>query len=48
MKQRLSMRNLMAEIRDSGVQIRGPKSLHPRDIQAFANTLDTLLAKRVK
>jgi uncharacterized protein YaiI (UPF0178 family) len=47
-KQRLLMRNIMSDLRDSGVQTGGPKSLHQRDIRAFANTLDGLLAKLLK
>lgn len=47
-KQRLLMRNIMTDLRDSGVQTGGPKSLHQRDIRIFANTLDGLLAKLLK
>ena len=44
-KQRLTMRNLMEELRSSGVETKGPSTLSSSDRQAFANRLDTLLAK---
>lgn len=44
-KERLSTRNLMMELRDIGVVTGGPNTLKPRDRQAFANQLDRLLAK---
>ena len=44
--QRLSMRNFMEEMRGSGVETGGPKGFSPADRQAFANRLDTLLARR--
>ncbi len=46
MAERLSMRNLMDELRGSGVQTGGPTALHARDKQAFANQLDRWLAQR--
>lgn len=42
----LSVRNFMAELRDSGVQTGGPAALSHADRQAFANQLDRLLAKQ--
>ena len=42
---RLSMRNFMAELRDSGVQTGGPPALGPRDKKAFGDELDRLLAR---
>jgi uncharacterized protein YaiI (UPF0178 family) len=45
-KQRLTMRNFMEELRSSGVDTGGPSALHPRDKQAFANQLDRWLAQR--
>lgn len=42
----LSVRNFMAELRDSGVQTGGPAPLSHADRQAFANQLDRLLAKQ--
>ncbi|TBR38949.1 MULTISPECIES: YaiI/YqxD family protein [Dyella] len=44
--QRLSMRNFMDELRGSGVDTGGPSAFHPRDKQAFANTLDGWLNRR--
>ena len=39
-KQRLGIRNIMEQLRSSGQITGGPKTLHPRDIQKFANALD--------
>lgn len=47
-KERLSMRNFMDELRGSGVATGGPSALSPRDRQAFANSLDSFLAKRAR
>ena len=44
-KQRLSMRNLMNELRSSGLNTGGPPILGQRDRQAFANELDKFLMK---
>ena len=44
-KQRLTMRNFMDELRSSGVNTGGPATLNQQDRQAFANQLDKLLAK---
>lgn len=44
-KLRLGMRDLMDELRGSGMQIGGPKLLDKRDIGQFANALDQYLAK---
>ena len=44
-RERLSMRNFMDELRGSGVQTGGPAVLNQRDRQAFANALDSFLAK---
>jgi uncharacterized protein YaiI (UPF0178 family) len=38
-KSLLAMRNLMAEIRDSGEMTRGPKPFSKKDAEAFANGL---------
>jgi len=43
-REHLSMRNFMDELRSSGVVTGGPAVLGPRDRQAFANQLDRLLA----
>jgi len=45
-KERLTMRNLMDELRGSGVMTGGPASLSQRDRQAFANQLDQFLTRR--
>ena len=45
-RQQLSMRNFMDELRGSGVQTGGPGAFNQRDRQAFANQLDRLLALR--
>jgi uncharacterized protein YaiI (UPF0178 family) len=44
-KQRLAMRNLMAELRDTGQVTGGPPALGQRDRQSFANALDRWLAR---
>jgi uncharacterized protein YaiI (UPF0178 family) len=44
-RERLSMRNFMDELRGSGVATGGPAALSARDRQAFANALDSFLAK---
>ncbi len=46
--QRLSMRNFMDELRGSGVDTGGPAPFHARDRMAFANQLDSWLAKLPK
>src|SRR5687767_785945 len=47
-RERLSMRNFMDELRGSGVSTGGPAALSQRDRQAFANSLDSFLAKRAR
>lgn len=47
-RERLSMRNFMDELRGSGVTTGGPSALSQRDRQAFANSLDSFLAKRTR
>jgi uncharacterized protein len=44
-RERLSMRNFMDELRGSGVATGGPAVLSQRDRQAFANALDSFLVK---
>jgi hypothetical protein len=44
-RERLSMRNFMDELRGSGVATGGPPALSQRDRQAFANSLDAFLAR---
>ena len=45
-RERLSMRDFMSQLRDSGVQTGGPAVLSLSDRQAFANQLDRLLTNR--
>jgi uncharacterized protein len=47
-RERLSMRNFMDELRGSGVSTGGPAALSQRDRQAFANSLDSFLTKRMR
>lgn len=44
--ERLSMRNLMDELRGSGEIIGGPPAFTQKDSQAFANQLDRFLTKQ--
>jgi uncharacterized protein YaiI (UPF0178 family) len=44
-RERLSVRNFMDELRGSGVVTGGPAVLSQRDRQAFANALDSFLVK---
>lgn len=46
--ERLSMRNLMTELREYGVFAEKTKPLGPREVQAFSNALDRLLTKLLK
>ena len=45
-KDRLATRDLMEELRSSGMETGGPPAFSKRDVQAFANALDRLLARR--
>jgi len=47
-KQRLSVRNFMEILRDTGVQTSGPGIYRPKDRQEFANQLDSFLTRRLK
>jgi len=47
-KQYLAMRNLMEEIRDSGVMTKGPAPFGVKDAESFANQLNSFLIKYVK
>ncbi len=42
---RLATRNLMEQFRAAGMETGGPKPLHQKDVQTFANQLDRLLTK---
>lgn len=46
-RERLSMRNFLDELRGSGVQTGGPPALSSADRQAFAGHLDRLLSQGV-
>lgn len=46
-RQRLTMRDFMDELRGSGVMTGGPPALSQRDRQAFANQLDRFLTRVV-
>lgn len=46
--ERLSVRNFMHELRDTGVQTSGPKPFSNKDKQKFANTFDQQLVKLLK
>lgn len=43
-RERLSVRDFMTEIRDAGVMTDGPRAYGPKDKQRFANALDRALA----
>ena len=47
-RERLSMRNFMDELRGSGVATGGPAALNARDREAFANSLDRFLQRHSK
>src|SRR3981081_3286864 len=47
-RERLSVRNFLDELRGSGVNTGGPPALSQRERQMFANQLDGLLARRAK
>jgi uncharacterized protein YaiI (UPF0178 family) len=44
----LTMRHVLEELRQSGVETGGPSPFSPRDRQAFANQLDRLLTPSAK
>jgi uncharacterized protein YaiI (UPF0178 family) len=47
-RERLSVRNFLDELRGSGVNTGGPAALSQRERQMFANQLDRLLARHIK
>lgn len=47
-RERLTMRNFMENLRGSGVETGGPPTFSQRDCQAFAKQLDKFLDKQVK
>ena len=44
-RERLSVRNFMDDLRSSGVETGGPAAYSPKDKQKFANELDRFLAR---
>ena len=46
--ERLSMRNLLDELRGGGLVTGGPSALSTRDREAFANALDRVLRKAIQ
>lgn len=47
-QERLTLRNFLGELRNTGVNTGGPAALSHRDRQAFANQLDRFLTQYVK
>lgn len=47
-QERLSLRNMMDELRSAGIDTGGPAALAHKDRQAFANQLDRFLSTAVK
>lgn len=47
-RERLAVRDMMEELRASGVDTGGPSSFSQADRKSFANQLDTLLARHVR
>lgn len=47
-KDRLSMRDLLSELRDGGMMTGGPPAFGKKDCQAFADQLDRFLVHRLK
>ncbi len=45
-RERLSMRNFMESLRNSGVETGGPPAMGSREREAFANQLDRFLSKQ--
>jgi uncharacterized protein YaiI (UPF0178 family) len=46
-RERLAMRDMMTELRDTGIETGGPSALGKSERQAFANQLDRFLARAV-
>ena len=47
-RERLSMRNFMTELRDGGAQTGGPAPFGPKDKERFTNSLNQILTKLFK
>ncbi|MBK26807.1 MAG: DUF188 domain-containing protein [Halobacteriovorax sp.] len=46
--ERLSMRDFMQELRDSGMETSGPPPLGPKDKEKFTNALEKILVQKLK
>ena len=46
-RERLSMRDFMKELRDSGLVTGGPAIFGPKDKESFSNSLNRILSKKV-
>jgi len=46
-RERLSLRNFMADLRETGIQTGGPSAFGQKDSQQFANQLDRFLTKHL-
>lgn len=47
-KEALAMRNLLQTLRDNGEITKGPDPFGPKDVQQFANQLNSFLTKRLR
>ncbi len=47
-RERLSVRDFMQGLRDSGVDTGGPSSFGPKDKERFANSIDRILTRMIK
>lgn len=47
-RERLSIRNFMQDLRDSGVDTGGPAPFGPKDKESFANSFNRILTKMLK
>jgi len=47
-KEALAMRNLLQTLRDNGEITKGPDAFGPKDVQQFANQLNSFLTKRLR
>jgi uncharacterized protein YaiI (UPF0178 family) len=45
-RERLSMRDFMKELRDNGVVTGGPEAFGPKDAERFTNSINKILNKR--
>ena len=47
-KERLAIRDMMTEMRNTGMEFGGPPPFNPKDKEKFANQLDRFLTKHLK